>query len=167
MLNRARAMTALAAAALAATLSAGTAAQAAPATTSDPGELAVKRALVAAGSSPDADFTVTPGGTGAANWNASRYGYTGTFRDGSSILDVAWTSSRLESFGIAPDRTIWHAWPGSGRWQEMPHNGRADDTGAAAAQGARRAVSVEVYGSGYWCSVDPGNGQWGAWSRCG
>ncbi|WP_125511929.1 hypothetical protein [Streptomyces sp. WAC 01529] len=170
-----RMLSALAASVLAAGLSVGATAQAAPApstakatgtATSDGGELAAKRALTATGSAPDSVSVVTLGGVGAADWRATRYGYTGTFRDGSSILDVAWTSSRLESFGIAPGRTIWHAWPGSGGWKQMPHNGRADDVGAAAKDGARRAVSVWVNNSGYWCSVDPGNGRWGAWSRC-
>jgi hypothetical protein len=36
-------------------------------------------------------------------------------------------SSWSENFVIAPDRTIWHVWPGSGKWQEMPNSGLADD----------------------------------------
>jgi hypothetical protein len=33
-----------------------------------------------------------------------------------------------ENFVVAPDRTIWHVWPGSGGWKEMPNHGLADNT---------------------------------------
>src|SRR5689334_7414312 len=60
------------------------------------------------------------------------FGYTGTFRAGTSIALVDWQDdgSHDECFGIAPKRTIWHAWRNSGGWQQMPHNGLADDVWA-------------------------------------
>lgn len=108
------------------------------------------------------------GDVGTLSYNASRYGYTGTFRDGTRILDVNWGGNRLESFGIAPDRTIWHAWPGSGHWHEMPHNGRADAvTGASYSRtGPGRIVDVAVNGVGFFCSNDGGTGRWGRWYNC-
>jgi hypothetical protein len=118
-------------------------------------------------------FTKVPvsGGVGALSYDASCFGYTGTFKDGSYILYVDWEdagTSTDECFGIAPGRTIWHAWPGSGGWKVMPNNGRADDTWVPyySADG-RRGVSVYVAASnGTWCSTRNAGPGWGAWFRC-
>jgi hypothetical protein len=39
-----------------------------------------------------------------------RYGYRGTLLCGADALEVEWSPSRVEFFGIATDRTIWHVW---------------------------------------------------------
>lgn len=63
----------------------------------------------------------------------SCFGYAGTFLAGSKRVKVDWNRDGKvdECFGIAPNRHIYHAWPGH-PWVEMPHNGRADDVAAAA-----------------------------------
>jgi hypothetical protein len=72
-----------------------------------------------------------------------------------------------ECFGIAPSRTIWHAWPGSGRWQEMPNNGRADDMYGWYQENGRNGVAVWVAATdSEWCSTRNAGPGWGAWSRC-
>jgi hypothetical protein len=75
---------------------------------------------------------------------------------------------RDEVFVIAPQRTIWHAWPRSGRWREMPHDGRADFTvDALVNRAGDRAVVVRVNRAGLWCSINPaGPASWGRWFRC-
>ncbi|MFI0934106.1 hypothetical protein ACH4RG_20565 [Streptomyces sp. NPDC021019] len=175
MLRRTRTVTALLATALTATLSWGATAQAHPSVpvvraqstpVADPGARAAKNALIAAGVSAESIKSVDRGGVSANAWVDTRYGYAGVFRDASTILDVNWGGARFESFGIAPNRTIWHAWPGSGEWKEMPHNGKADNVGAAAMSGSYRSVSVWVNNSGYWCTVDTGNGRWSRWAFC-
>src|SRR4051812_35260023 len=52
------------------------------------------------------------------------YGYVGCARSNTHALHCAWD----EWFVIAPNGTIWHAWPNSGGWKEMPNDGNADDT---------------------------------------
>ncbi|OKI60833.1 hypothetical protein [Micromonospora sp. CB01531] len=95
-----------------------------------------------------------------------RWGHTGTFKCGSYVMEVNWDNrNRIEYFGIAPNRTIWHSWATSG-WAVMPHNGLADDTnGAWNTYGGARTVRVYVNNSGYWCAEDRGTG-WGGWWRC-
>jgi hypothetical protein len=76
---------------------------------------------------------------------APRYGYTGQLRCGTHIVDVNWFSSGTrESFGIAPNGRIWHAWPRSGGGKEIPSHGRADDTyGFAWSYPSRTAAVVK------------------------
>jgi hypothetical protein len=113
------------------------------------------------------------------SYQATRYYYTGTFRGGTQIIDVNWYDidrkfgfGRTESFGIAPDGTIWHAWPGSGGWKEMPGHGKADNIidnthHGATARYPSRTIKVWVNGSGTWCNTDPGgNGSWFSWAHC-
>jgi hypothetical protein len=115
------------------------------------------------------------------SYQATRFNYTGTFRNGTQILDVDWHDidhrfrfGMVESFGIAPNGTIWHAWPGSGGWKEMPGRGRADNTVDSAHHGATtsfpsRTVKVWVNGSGHWCNTDDGHdgGRWfPGWYHC-
>jgi hypothetical protein len=112
-----------------------------------------------------------PGGVGTRSFNYSCFGYTGTFKDGSTVLRVDWEDAGTgidECFGIAPGRTIWHAWPGSGGWKEMPNNGRADDTWTPYYSGdGRRGVSVLVASSNsLYCSTRNAGPGWGAWFRC-
>lgn len=111
----------------------------------------------------------TAGQASACTYSA--YGYTGTFRCNTHILKVPWDKfdsrfghGREEQFGIAPSGTIWHAWPHSGGWKEMPGHGRADDTYGAGAKYPSRTVAVKK-GSGIWCNTDPGHG-WGSWYHC-
>lgn len=115
------------------------------------------------------------GDVGTQSWQGSCFGYSGTFRDGSDVLLVNWFGSgRLECFGIAPDRTIWHTWPGHGVWSLMPHNGRADDVfNASSFAGGRRIFRVWVAPgppgqvSGVYCTEDRGDGRWRPWYRTG
>jgi hypothetical protein len=100
--------------------------------------------------------------------SGSCFGYTGNFLNGSVILEVNWfDEDRYECFGIAPGRTIWHTWPSSGGWYQMPHDGRADSISRARVNGTTRFIQVQVTSSGnYFCSGDPGNGIWGPWKLC-
>ncbi|SES23411.1 hypothetical protein SAMN05216188_12760 [Lentzea xinjiangensis] len=104
-----------------------------------------------------------------ANGRVNCFNYWGTFKAGTYVIVVDWaTSANHECFGIAPDRTIWHAWPGSGGWRVMPGNGRADfvDTVGEDSTTGRRQVSVWVVNSGYWCQ-DYWPTKWTAsWYRC-
>jgi hypothetical protein len=107
-----------------------------------------------ASSSPGAHdvHTTEVAGSGEAStlsYNFACFGYTGTFKDGSEVMIVGWSTTQAECFGVAPDRTVWHVWPASGGWKLMPGNGRADDTGTIwienTATGARTfAVRVEA-----------------------
>lgn len=150
--------------------------------------VALVGAMLATGSAAHADVTADPrpaagaaaphvtkipvsGGLSALSYDAVCFGYTGTFKDGSYILAVDWEDAGTgtdECFGIAPGRTIWHAWPGSGGWKQMPNNGRADDTWTAYySNDGRRGVSVYVAGSNsIWCSTRNAGPGWGAWFRC-
>jgi hypothetical protein len=104
----------------------------------------------------------------ARSFNDSCFGYTGTFKSGSDVLKVDWEdpgSGVDECFGVAPDRTIWHAWPGSGGWQEMPNNGRADNMATPFYSiTGRRAVAVVVASTDtVYCSVRNAGPGWGVW----
>ncbi|MCM6776531.1 hypothetical protein NDR87_21545 [Nocardia sp. CDC159] len=105
----------------------------------------------------------------SSGFRCEKYGYVGYFKHPCSKIRSTnwWNTGRLESFGIAPDRTIWHAWPGSGGWREMPHNGRADEVVKAIAHSDRRTrtVVVRISNGDAWQSTDPGNGHWGPWRR--
>ena len=57
----------------------------------------------------------------------SCYGYYGTFKAGSHVMVVDWTTASDECFGIATDRTIWHTWPNANGWHRLPGDGHADD----------------------------------------
>jgi hypothetical protein len=150
--------------------------------------LALAGAMLATGSPAHAGVTADPaapaaaakaplfkkipvsGGVGTLSYDASCFGYFGTFKDGSYILAVDWDGSGTydECFGIAPGRTIWHEWPGSGGWKQMPNNGRADDTWIwYTSNDGRRGVSVWVAASNStWCSTRNFGPGWGAWFRC-
>ena len=67
-------------------------------------------------------FTPVPAGG-----QVSCYGYYGTFKAGSHVMVVDWTTASDECFGIATDRTIWHTWPGANGWHRLPGDGHADD----------------------------------------
>jgi hypothetical protein len=99
------------------------------------------------------------------------YGYIGTFKAGTEVMVVDWATSSDECFGIAPNRTIWHAWPGSGGWKLMPGNGRADFVYPAIVENLTtgyRGVSVFVSAnSSLWCQNYNRSGGWTAsWYRC-
>ena len=100
--------------------------------------------------------------TAAPSWHYPCFGYEGTFKSGSGVLIAPWN----ECFGIAPDRTIWHAWPGSGGWREMPNHGHADYMvyPARIDSAGRRVVAVWVNGYGDYCSwlMPP----WKGWYGC-
>lgn len=123
------------------------------------------------GPTPTVTKIPVSGGVSTRSYDATCFGYTGTFKDGSSILVVDWEDANTtadECFGISPGRAIWHAWPGSGSWVQMPNNGRADDTWSAYySNDGRRGVSVYVAASGnVWCSTRNFGPGWGAWFIC-
>lgn len=104
----------------------------------------------------------------ASNFRYPCFGYTGSFKGGTHILKVDWQTDGTddECFGIAPDRSIWHAWRNSGAWQAMPHGGRADDTFSAYYDypDGNRVVEVHVNCSGTWTSTYR-NGAWQPWRQ--
>jgi hypothetical protein len=117
--------------------------------------------------------SVTPAdqGFGALSFTAECFGYTGTFRNGSDVIRVDWATDIDECFGIAPNRTIWHTWPGAGHWVEMPGNGKGDDVGTIFVENlltGNRIVSVWVNGgSGDWCQNYIGGSGWArSWYNC-
>jgi hypothetical protein len=106
--------------------------------------------------------------SGANSVNAACFTYTGTFRDDSNspIGPIAWSVGPQECFGIAPSGTIWHSWPNSGGWHEMPGNGSAismlgyQDFGP----GVGKAVAVISAGGNVWCDFDDyATNTWGGW----
>jgi hypothetical protein len=108
---------------------------------------------------------------GSSNSNYSFRGdcqYSGTFRAHTYVMEVDWQADGTidECFGIAPSRSIWHAWRNSGGWKQMPGGGSGDDTGDAWRLYGRRYVSVKVAGSGDWHSYYS-NGAWVGWYRGG
>jgi hypothetical protein len=107
----------------------------------------------------------------AANFQATCFGQTGTFKSGTHIVVAYWDYDNYydECFGISPDRRIYHAWRASPRWLEMPHNGRADNMSSPGYYwiGNSRYVFVVVDGKGRYCShVSVGRGSWQPWARC-
>ncbi|GAB1645826.1 hypothetical protein [Krasilnikovia sp. MM14-A1259] len=119
--------------------------------------------------SPAPASAVTDGGP-PPSYNDGCFGYVGTFKTGTTVhwADYNGDGNKDECFGIAPSRTIWHAWPGSGGWKEMPNNGRADDIVALFRQPPPTGrPTIEVYVSGsnhYYCSTLTSS--WQPWVRC-
>lgn len=100
----------------------------------------------------------------------SCFDYSGTFKDGSPVIAIDWdkNGSSDECFGITPNRTIWHAWPGSGGWREMPNNGRADKILGGNIVSGHREISVWVTSTKIvWCSSLSSTLVWSPWFRCG
>ncbi|MEV8442650.1 hypothetical protein AB0425_35175 [Actinosynnema sp. NPDC051121] len=103
----------------------------------------------------------------------SCYGYTGTFKAGTSVVVVNWLSTDDECFGIATDRTIWHAWPDSGGWHKMPGGGYADSIAYSLfledPDPSRKQREVVVWtrsSDAFWCQ-DFRLGGWDAfWFAC-
>jgi len=104
----------------------------------------------------------------------SCFGYTGKFKTGTRIEYADWNNDNVsdECFGIAPARTIWHAWPGSGGWKQMPNNGRADNVvGSFRAivdrSWARHVVVRVTGGADYYSRLwENSSAGWGGWTRC-
>jgi hypothetical protein len=93
------------------------------------------------------------------------FGYEGTFLKDSRVMTVQWYGGATnECFGIAPDRSIWHVWEGSGGWKPMPNGGLADNTIRAfsSSNPYTRYIQVCVLGSGTWESQNV-NGTWNSW----
>jgi hypothetical protein len=98
----------------------------------------------------------------------TRYGYAGQAMCGTFVIDVDWNGQGwLETFIIAPNRTIWHVWPGSGGWFVMPGGGLADDMyDVYRYTNGDRLVEVWVNGVGRFCTKDPaGSAGWNGWRR--
>lgn len=100
----------------------------------------------------------------------SCYGYYGTFKAGTEVMVVNWDTVADECFGIATDRTIWHAWPNSGGWKPMPGNGHADFIDDVALEDPDipfRDIAVIIPGAAnpYWCQSFY-EGAWQGWYNC-
>jgi len=105
---------------------------------------------------------VPPGG------RVSCFGYYGTFLANSRVVVVNWVYTSDECFGIATDRTIWHAWVGSGGWQRMPGNFHADDIAGIRDESADGTKGVRVredtiYHHSYYQLYTPSTGWSGIW----
>ncbi|MDX3190106.1 hypothetical protein PV458_16995 [Streptomyces sp. MN03-5084-2B] len=98
------------------------------------------------------------------------FNYVGTFKQDTGVWVVGWQGgSTYECFGIAPDRTIWHAWPGSGGWKPMPGNGRADfvfDAWDNTAGDRRITVYVTAISTPYCQNYSRSGGWTGHWYPC-
>ncbi|GAB2968584.1 hypothetical protein GCM10027184_17060 [Saccharothrix stipae] len=106
-----------------------------------------------------------------ANGRVSCYGYYGTFRAGTEVMVVHWATAKSECFGIATDRTIWHAWSGSGGWTPMPGNGHADYIlrHGAIEDSEQRTVAVQIPTAPrpYWCqNYVTSRRVWTGWYSC-
>ncbi|SCL60113.1 hypothetical protein GA0070606_3219 [Micromonospora citrea] len=103
---------------------------------------------------------------GAAACRVWAFGYAGWAKCDSHQLTCDFNSNGTydESWVIADNRTIWHTWPGAGRWHEMPNNGRADDTYDCYTSNGNRVIEVWVNNSGRWWSWRDG-GTWRGWYR--
>jgi hypothetical protein len=115
-------------------------------------------------SSANASCTPCTGGGKPGCVVISRFNHRGCMMPGSTRLTCAWN----EDFVVAPDRTIWHSWPTSGRWVEMPNNGRADDMLTCAVEDGNRTILVIVTQdpSSVWRSfLDLSTGIWHGWFR--
>ncbi|MFI2031851.1 hypothetical protein [Streptomyces buecherae] len=115
--------------------------------------------------------TVTPSDTTTSDTTDARkackgvkftvYGYTGCFRKGSHVgIHNGWQ----EAFGVAPSGSIWHTWPGAGKWRPMP-KGKARDILGAGTKGGKRYVKIQAKVHNY-CSWGTGKHKWGTWKRC-
>ncbi|MCU7728522.1 hypothetical protein ODJ79_32830 [Actinoplanes sp. KI2] len=109
----------------------------------------------------------SPASAAASSFNDDCFGYVGTFKGGTQVVWADWNSDDItdECFGIAPSRTIWHAWPQSGGWQEMPNHGLADKVdGAGVDLNGTHKVRVYVSGSRHYYESElwPGVG-WQGW----
>lgn len=116
--------------------------------------------------------SVVGGTAGAApdsSCGVSAFGYTGYAKCGTHALGCDWNGDGYfdEYFVVADNRTIWHVWPNSGRWWEMPNGGRADDTYKCYWGGGHRVVEVWVNGSGSWYSWCDSAGNWHGWYKSG
>jgi hypothetical protein len=98
------------------------------------------------------------------------FGYIGNFKSDTRMEYADWNADGEtdECFGIAPDRTIWHAWQNSGGWWEMPNGGLADRVVESyASVSGDRVVIVGVAGVGqFYSRLQVGRGSWQAWTFC-
>jgi hypothetical protein len=121
-------------------------------------------AAPSAAASTSAYFVAVP-----ALGHVNCYNYVGTFKQGSHVMVVDWIHGSDECFGIAPNRTIWHAWPGSGGWQKMAGSGLADDIFLPVQEHAdgTRGVTVRVTANNsVWIQLYyPSTGWTGIWGR--
>ena len=113
-------------------------------------------------STPHYYTDVPPGG------RVSCFGYYGTFLAGSRVVVVDWVHTSDECFGIATDRTIWHAWVGSGGWQRMPGTFYADDIAGIRDESADGTKGIRVredtiYHHSYYQLYTPSAGWSGIW----
>jgi hypothetical protein len=76
----------------------------------------------------------------------SFWGVHGVKSCDSDVLSADWDRNGTvdEEFVVAPNRTIWHTWQRAGKWIEMEHGGRADNTSGYSTPHGKRCVYVEV-----------------------
>lgn len=97
-------------------------------------------------------------GTASACPVTSSWGHKGWGLCGSHLMFCPWE----EDVVIAPDGTIWHAWPTSGGWKEMPNNGRAEDTWNCYKNGkGQRQIEVVTANANIYYSYYSGG--WKGW----
>jgi len=113
---------------------------------------------------------VVTGAPASASYQEGCFGQAGIFKDGTVVMHADWNNDGYtdECIGIAPDRTIWHAWRTSQRWEQLGRkDARADCTTGTTGVSYLdlRTVNVAVFGKGTW-SIDfnPDDG-WGAWHK--
>jgi len=96
------------------------------------------------------------------------FGFVGTFIPGTHVQHANWNGVGApdECYGIAPGRTIWHAWPGHS-WVQMPNAGRADNTLPPQLAGGNHRMVVYVAGppASHWYT-DLHCAAWTGWARC-
>jgi len=79
---------------------------------------------------------------------------------GSKLQRCPWP----EVFVVSFDRTIWHAWPGSGKWHVMPGKGLADNMWNCYYNGdGQRQVEVAVDARLFYSYLS--GGDWHGWYR--
>ncbi|KOX21232.1 hypothetical protein ADK67_27675 [Saccharothrix sp. NRRL B-16348] len=109
-----------------------------------------------------------------ANGRVSCFNYGGTFKVGTYVYKVDWATTSDECFGIGPDRKIWHAWPNSGGWKQMPGGGYADHIATPFLENTdprskyRRLAVYTQSSNTFWCQDYILPAGWdGIWYACG
>lgn len=109
-------------------------------------------------------------GWGASPADASscevwRFNYQGYMKCHTHVCDLKIGSTVVESWVVADNRTIWHAWQNSNGWREMPNSGRATDTVVCRVKdnGHRTIVVCVAAFDPVWYSERDNAGTWWGW----
>jgi hypothetical protein len=106
----------------------------------------------------------------AAATTAGCFNVNITIKDGSLVDGADWDHNNVvdECFAVAPNRKIWHIWPSSGGWKQMPNGGRADATLPSVTLDGNVHMAVVYVASppSHWYTkLAPGKA-WSSWQRC-